>query len=299
MIKKVFATAYPIGYRILYAVILSGMVICGLGEMAGVGSVGFLHLSVWALTIGMLASINYGSVNLKIISVCVFALLSGIILPLQAAGEMSGFYGEYINWLKRAATFDPEKTIGYELVQVILISIGGYLVATLLEKRKIIRDIAGVCVLIGLVACLFQKEKIAFTGVIFAIVFILLCYIERLQDYWSRKRFRDVREYILWLTPFLALYFLLVLILPTPEEPYDWPVMKKIYANVSEKVSLLVENLMWDGEDTFGLAMSGFSEDAGISGDVAETQKHVLTLYRESGKKINVYLTGKTYDTFD
>lgn len=299
MIKRVLATAYPIGYRILYAVILSGVVIGGLGQMTGVPEVGFFHLTVWILSIGMLACINYGGTNLKIIGVCVFALLVGIILPLQAAGEMSGFYREYIGWLKGSGTYEPEMCLGYELVQVILISIGGYLAVALMEKRKVIRDIAGICVLAGLLVCLFQKVTVGATGVILAILFILLCYVERLQDYWKRRTFRDGREYILWITPFLVLYFLLVQCLPAPAEPYGWPVMKKIYANVSEKIALFVENLMWDGEDDFGIAMSGFSEDAGISGDVVENQRHVLTIYRERGKKINVYLTGKTYDTFD
>ncbi len=299
MIKRVLETAYPIGYRILYAIILSGTVITGLGSFVGVSEITVFHVLVWSVAIGMLVFINYGGTNLKIISVCVFVLLMGIILPLQGEGEMFGFYKDYISWLRGTGTFLPEKCVGYQLVQIVLISIGGYLAAALMEKRKIIRDIAGVCVLSGLLVCLFQKEKVGAMGVVFAILFILLCYVERLQDYWKRRKFRDGREYILWLTPFLVLYFLLVQCLPTPAEPYGWPVMKKIYANVSEKISLFVENLMWDGEDDFGIAMTGFSEDAGISGDVVENRRHVLTIYRERGKKINVYLTGKTYDTFD
>lgn len=300
MIKKILNTTYPLGYRVLYAVTLSGLLLGGVGRYAGIPEAGIFHLLILFITIGLLACMNYGKANIKLVSISVFILLTGIIIPLLGAGRPTEFYRDYTEWLRAGFVYyEEELNIGYELVQVVWMGLIGYVAVVFTEKRALLRDITGIGVLAGLLVCMFRREVLPPWGVVFALVFILLCYVERLQCYWERKRFRDRREYILWLIPFLALYFVILQLLPMPERPYDWMLFRQIYANVSERVTILAENIMRGGGDDFGISMTGFSEDAGLSGDIVENKRHVMTIRKDKGHRVNIYLTGKTYDSFD
>ena len=129
----------------------------------------------------------------------------------------------------------------------------------------------------------------------FSLCYILLVYTEWVQREWNKVKGTDRQRSVLWLVPFAGLYFILLLCMPAPQEPYEWRFVKETCSEIGESLIGFAQNFMQGGGDDFDTGLSGFSEN----GALQENDREMLTVQGTGNLVTNVYLTGKIYDTFD
>lgn len=296
MREKRFVTLYPVLYRVVQVILLAVIVMTGFNRYVGITALQKSHGIFAVVALALLAFINYGKWNEKLISVVVFLLLILFVVPLIGVGQMSDFWQNYCNWLLARPEYKPEYLFGYEWMQTIWIVCGCYGFEILLEKRSVFRDVFVLCLLIVLIACMLMSVELTHVGVVFMIGFIVIYYMEKNQQKWKMKNRK--KGYIIWLLPFCILYIFLLYKMPVQKEPYDWEIVRNAYAYVKEKVIVCIENIKRNDKEDFAVSMSGFSESGKLRGGISNSEKELITIERQSGHDNNIYLRGKTYDSF-
>ncbi|MDE7188022.1 MAG: transglutaminase-like domain-containing protein, partial [Lachnospiraceae bacterium] len=124
-------------------------------------------------------------------------------------------------------------------------------------------------------------------------------YAEWIRREWKKAGNSDRKKYMMCIMPFVALYFFLMLLMPTPAHPYEWRFVKETCSRLRDSFMSLTQNLIEGGGEDFDTALSGFSEEGELREEIEENDREVMTLRSDRNLETNVYLTGRIYDTFD
>lgn len=298
MKKDVWQALYPMGYRILYAVLLVSILLSGLGDFFGISKVGVCHLFFAVVLLILLIGINYGKTNGKIISGILMLFCIIFLVPFVGAGQIQGFWMDYFCWLIGQEGYQLQWLLGYELLQMLLIVLGGYGLAILVEKKQIVKDLLALLILIAILICMLRKIEMSHGSVIFAMLFIMLSFIERTRMNWKKRKERDKREYLLGVIFFCMVYMVLLFFAPVEKEPYDWKFLRDMYSRINKKITILVEDIKKSETEDFALSMEGISEDGGLVSQLLKNDRELMTINGDPGLITNIYLTGKIYNTF-
>ena len=230
---------------------------------------------------------------------------TGIILVLSGTGAAVGiqncfsFFKSYSHWLTGTPGWDPGQLTGYEIIQIIFLTLLCYLLLLIMEKDFRIKMTVLLLLLSTLLYCLFTEKELSKICVAFLLCYAAVIYTEWTQKRWKKEKTRDHSAYMLWVIPFFAAYFLLMLIPSVPETPYDWPLFKNVYQQLKESFLKLSYNLPGTGGDDYDLSLSGFSPESELGSESVETNREMMTIQSQTRLSTNVYLTGKVYDTFN
>ncbi len=299
MKNKFWIALSPVFYRVVYVLLLTGVVIKGFGSYLGVRNLSSWHWLLVVVTILLLTWINYGKIKGKVMGLVLLGLCGTVMIPFVGAGKLEGFFENYFRWIIFRRDYIVEWLLGYELLQVLWVVLGCYLFHVISHKSRVIKELAAV-VLLGLLAlCMVKKIQVEQTGVALIFCYVLICVIERIRSGWNKTKSGDNQGYIMWLTPFLALYALVLCFTPYREEPYDWAFVKKIYNNLHEKFTVWFEDNTRGSTEDFGSFLTGFSEEAGISDKVEKERRELMHVFANRSLMTNMYLPGKYYDSFE
>lgn len=299
MTENKFTSYYPIAYRLFFAALITGMVMLNIGYLAGIPRVGIHNWCVMGLTLLLLACLNYGKTGLKIIGsiLLVFGVL--VLIPLLSGGQLYLFYENYITWMFRFGEYNEQWKQGYQLMQTVWVSIACYGFQVVTECRNVIKNLTTLGVVVGLAVGLVLEENLPSLGVAFLVGYIMLWYVEAIRKDWNKRKQRDKKEYTLFLLPYFLAFMLLLTYLPASAQPYAWTTARMIYGRVYDEVTTWWEKINRNGIEDFGGTVAGFSEDGRILGSFTRQDKKLMTISGDIGLQTNLYLRGKTYDTFD
>ncbi len=300
MTEKKFTSYYPICYRFLLAVLTAVIVIESMGYVVGIPKAEGWHWLVMTVTLLLLLCLNYGKLGVRIISsiVLVFGII--VMIPVVGTGQIVSFFRDYVTWLFQSGEYNEQWQLGYQLIQTIWVTIGCYIYQMLIERRAWAKSVIALVLAITLPVCMFLKKDINHMGVVACIGYILLWYVENVRQRWNKKKVRDLREYTLFLMPFFLVFMIILSYLPTSPEPYQWTTVRTIYNRVSETLTIWWENITRNDNEDFGPGMAGFSEDGDHFGGLfREENKLLMTVHGDVTLQTNLYLRGRTYDTFD
>lgn len=286
-------------YRLLYTLLLSAIFLLCAGTYAGIGNLNGRHLVTALCTIGLFTA--FSGLKGKWRVFCgLFTLALLICLVLTVGFETSAsFLQSYFRWLTNSGSWLPEWIPGYEILQTIFFVFVICFLEILLEKYDKIRRILAGLIFLGLLVAMFTKTALSHPGVVCTIFYVVLVCMEWIQLKWKKHRNRDSKAHTLWLIPFLIAYFAMMLIMPSPKEPYDWKFVKDAYRQIQSSVSRLTDFVWGRGGDGMSPALSGFSEDAQLFGGVSENKRKIMEIKGQVSLVTNIYLSGKTFDTFD
>jgi transglutaminase-like putative cysteine protease len=150
--------------------------------------------------------------------------------------------------------------------------------------------------LLYLLVGLFMRLTYEKITVCLCLLFIVFALTELTQEARWRER---VAVYLL---PLLVLYFFVLLIIPAREQPYNWQFVRSIVASVREAVSNISQRFgegRGGDEEGFGLQVAGFSGQANVGTGVGTSEREVMQIELTRGRRMQVYLTGNVFDTFD
>lgn len=286
-------------YRLVHTAVIICIALFCLGSFFGVHSLTPLHFLAAFGILALFISITLLSMRGRFLCLSSLAILLLVAVLTVGAETSLSFLRSYIWWLLGRNGYTADWIMGYELVQTLLISAICYLLQMFLEKYLFLKGILAGALFGGLLYCLFSQTSLPHAGVVFIICYIVMTGMEGIELYWKKIRSRDIKAYMLWLAPFLALYFLLMLLTPAPKKPYDWQFVKVAYHQLRESFLSLTQNLFKGNKEDFDSSLSGFSEDGILGGDLAIDDREIMVIQSEDRLMTNIYLPGKIFDTFD
>lgn len=285
-------------YRMLNTLLLALIMILGAGRYVGLANCTWFHVILSVFVIGLLVCFFF--VRLKGKLIMAMSVLGSILAGVMMHGwtRSIDFVVTYIKWLFGTADILVEQQKHIETLQVILISVIAFLIQLLVERFLKLKISLSVALLICMLADMLFRRELSHLVVVLAIGFVVLTYVEWVERGWKKQKSKQQRVYPLWVMPFLVLYVLLMLAMPAPDKPYDWKVAKRLYANLQESFRVIGQNWQRGEQEDFDFAQSGFSDSGILLGALGESNQEVMRIQGQKSLKTNVYLVGKTYDTF-
>ncbi|MBD5507366.1 MAG: transglutaminase domain-containing protein [Lachnospiraceae bacterium] len=286
-------------WRLTNLVFLTCIGLFGGGNFLGIGSLKPVHILAALAAVFILILLSSMTWRNRLLG------FTGIILVVFGAGAAAGiqncfsFVKSYSHWLTGSPAWDPGQLTGYEIIQVIFLTLLCYLLLFIMEKDFRIKMAVLLLLLSALLYCLFTEKELSKICVALLLCYVAVIYTEWTQTRWKKEKAKDHSAYMLWIMPFLAAYFLLMLIPSVPETPYDWPLFKNVYQQLKESFLKLSYNLPGTGGEDYDLSLSGFSPESELGGNSLETEREIMTIQSQTKLSTNVYLTGKVYDTFN
>ena len=298
MSKKFWVALFPVFYRMFYVLLLTGVVIKGFGNYLGVRNLSGWHW-LWAvIALLLLAWIDFGEIKGKMIGLVLLILCGTVVVPFAGVGKLEDFHANYFRWVIWGKDYVKDWITGYELMQVLWVVLGCYLFQVVSHKSRVVKELSALILLGLLILCMIKGIHIEQIGVALSLCYIFVCAIERIRYGWNKIKSLDNQGYIVWLVPFLALYVLLLSVMPYSEEAYDWAFAKRIYNNLHEKFLVWFENSSGEGNEDFGSFLSDFSEVGELEDNVSTDKKEIMYVSSNRSLLTNMYLPGKYYDTF-
>lgn len=286
-------------YRALYAGIYCGILLAAGHGYLGIPQVGRRELAVVVFLFVLV--FVFGILNLrgKLLMLAGAVAVLAVTWLVRGTEDVLMFGREYLQWaMGRAAP--AERLFFFQCLQLLWLVLVGILVAYLGEAFPPVHYLVFCGILTGAVICLVYEREIPRAGTAFFFCFLLLNLAELAEKYWTKERNgQGLRAYIVWLWPVWVLFFLMLLITPVSNQPYDWKFARNIYQRVSEKWTVLTQHIGKLGVEEFDIKMSGFEEESPLGGNLAHDRATLLKVSSEMTAKNNLYLAGTWMDTFD
>lgn len=284
-------------YRFVQAAFLVCILLMGAGESIGIRDIKAvvqvpIAFAVLAAMLGMQRMTKKGRV---------FAILAPVVILGMTFGIRNCFLfiRSYAGWLVGADMWEPEWVAGYEVMQVIVAAFCCYILQWILEKYFLLKT-AVLCMLVcALVYCLLTEKPISHAGVVCALAYIMVIGGEWIEWCWDKEQKKDRKTYMFWLMPFMAVYVLVMLWLPSPEKPFKWQFARNAFSQVKESFTVLTQNIVRGRTENFDTVLSGFPDDGKIRDNLEDDHRAVMVIQGEKNLAGNVYLAGRAYDAFD
>lgn len=286
-------------WRLVNIAILTAIGLFGGSGFLGISSLKPVHILTALAVIFLLMLLGNMTARGRLLG------FAGILLILFCAGAAAGFrtclsfLQSYFHWLTGSFLWDQEYLTGYEIMQTILLSLICYLLQLFTEKDFRAKAAALLILLATLLYCLLTERELPRLSVTFIFCYVAIIYVEWTQLRWKKEKLKSISSYMLWVMPFLAVYFLLMLIPRIPEEPYDWQIVKNAYQQIRESFLKISYNFPGIRSDDYDLSLSGFSDRNRLGSKSLETDREIMTVQSKTKPSTNIYLTGKVYDTFN
>lgn len=291
------------GYRLLYTGMLLGIVLAGAGRFLGIGTLSYLHDLTAVSVLLFCAGLQRCTAKGRAVCVLLTAVFLGAVAAALGAEQSGLFVRSWFLWQTGQDGWAAQWQTGYEILQVAAVAFACYGLQFILERFLVIRVLTADLVISYLLFCLLTEWEVSHTAVAFSLCYIMVVYAEWIQREWDKVKGRDRKRYMLWIMPFMGLYFVLLLCMPMPEEPYEWRFVKDTWSRIGESLIGMSQNFMRGGGDDFDTTLSGFSRDGmlqdELQDELQENDREMMTVQGTGSLVTNVYLTGKIYDTFD
>ena len=192
--------------------------------------------------------------------------------------------------------FFPENLWAFEAAGLVL---AVFLVLILSRKVFLLKPAVALALIACLVISLVTAKDIDRITVILSFFVILLSSAETIQHFWKKAGNTDHKKHLVCISPFLLAVLLVMGLIKAPEEPYDWYFARSLYASAADFFDRLSVTFYTSFGDSYENVKVGFSESGHLPGAETRDPKDVMTVTLMNSRIAVIYLSGKTFDTFD
>jgi transglutaminase-like putative cysteine protease len=185
------------------------------------------------------------------------------------------------------------------LIAALVIPAAVTVIGKVLCSFRFVRPVISVILTAALAYVMFNEIEIPKAVVAFVFFFVLCTFADEIQIGWKKLGKIDNKKHLVFLSPFLILFLILMLIFPAKDDPYDWALAKRIAQTAYDNYYRIKEYLRSLGQSDSADSFLGFSEYASIGDGSGENDKKVLEVTQITGSSSYAYLAGKTFDTFE
>lgn len=283
-------------YRFAQAALLLSIVLTGAGEAIGVPDRKPVHFLIAFAVLAAMSGMQRMTGRARMA-----AVLCPTVIVCMGFGIRNSFLfiRSYAGWLTGTDTWEPAWAAGYAVMQIIAVSVCCYLVQCVLEKYLLLKIIVLFGLVCTLVCCMMTGKPADHAAVVCSLSYIMVTGGEWIEWCWDKDQKKDRKAYMFWIMPFMAVYLFLMLWTPAPAKPFRWEFAREAFRQVKESVITMAQQIMRGGTENFDTALSGFSEDGRIRGDLEDGHHPAMIIQGEKDLAGNVYLSGKVFDVFD
>lgn len=285
-------------YRITNSILPACIILLCLHDRMGIADLTWYHLGLSLMVIAGLTAFCYMKWKGRLfMGISVVASL-GVIWFVFGAERIADFWGSYVLGIRgKSSEMMPWGTL-QESLQVLWISLGAFFLHLLTEKLFGVKLFMAAGLLAALFGDMFSKKGMEHISVVCILLYVIIVFVEWTQRHWNKQKKEQRKQYVVWLLPFLAVYFLLMAAMPAPKDPYDWKLVKDTYNRLRDYFIVFSQNVLDGDREQFQTAFSGFSGEGKLLGGLTDANKELIHVQGYLNLKTNVYLTGKVYDTF-
>ena len=164
------------------------------------------------------------------------------------------------------------------------------------RQLSLAMTVCGAVTLIILLILQMRPERCIVLSVLFYAVVTVL---KEIQSHWPKEGDVGSEVHTVYAMPFVTAIFLVMLFVKMPDTPYDWKFLREMTETVKVRYEVIRQTLdsgdNWDGRE----ADLGFSENSVMPGRLKGTGYKALEISAGTTGGYEVYLEGKTFDTFD
>ena len=209
---------------------------------------------------------------------------------------------DLIDWIIRYDRTDDMYVVLWAYTVLAVVSVALSILFYLLVKKIMFRLLIGAIIIIIFVVFGVFNVHMGSIVVGIGIFYMLNIFIELSGMLYGRVTGKsDKKESILYLIPVCILLAFIAAGLPSKPEPIQWTGVKKVYKSLKDYISRLStewEFFIGEGEGSFSIALSGYSEDGSLdNGDLVNSNKVALIASGRRGIS-PIYLTGTVNDVY-
>ncbi|MCR5829704.1 MAG: transglutaminase domain-containing protein [Lachnospiraceae bacterium] len=154
------------------------------------------------------------------------------------------------------------------ILPVLLAVLAAFIVGELLSAYRILRITVSTLILAALIFLTVRNLDPGALTTTMLFVIVLSTLISEVEHRWEKEGDRDVEKHMVSLLPFIILCCILVLASPSSDEPYGWPVAKRLWQFAKDTITR-IEQFFSSDEDYMDHTI-GFSGNAPhILGDLS------------------------------
>ena len=239
-------------YRAVNTVFLVSIAIFVAGRYLGIVSTNIVHGIIAMIVLIGLTAIGNCSKKGKLFSILCLVGIGISVIIVIGMEHILRFLFSYGRWFIGKGTWEKEWLIGYELMQVVWIVLLCYGLQVLLEKIFTIKLVIAGVMVIYLVILFFLEKQLSKIGMALILSYLLFVLIEWTQRNWDKVKCQGIHSYMVWITPFLVLYLVVLVKMPVPQQPYDWKAFKNIYHKMSKSLDVLSFHIFQGGRNDYG-----------------------------------------------
>ncbi len=228
------------------------------------------------------------------LALLVCMLLGAYAIPRES---MVSFVKGYLSWLQTPAATLADTT-WYLVLSISFLSVFSLCYQHLVEQFLPLRLLTALGLLVWMCVDLFTHRNLSHLATTCAFGYLLLTLVILADRHWEKNRCNVTRPYLLWLLPFLAVYIILMGLIPAPTKPYDWQFVRNLYRQLSQNLIWVRQQINQQNQERFPGSLVGFADHTGLSGNIMKEDQIEMYLLGPSSLQTNVYLVGKVYDDF-
>lgn len=286
-------------YQWINTVLLTAILLSLFGNHLGIPNLTALHVLAAGIAILLPAVMQcFGKKGYLAGSVLLCTMILLLILVAGPSRFLS-FTDSYLRRITGQGGFDSDWTVLYEILQTVVLAAFSFFVQMLLERYLKVKVLAGLLLFAYLAFGICKNLSMPSVGLTFSFCYLALICVEWIQNRWQKKRRQSPKNQMAWLLPFMAVYCILLLMMPVSQKPYDWQWAKQAFSRIKDSFFTFTESLPFGNKEDFDTGYAGFSPDSAMPGTLAHNRQEIMTLTAENKLFTNIYLTGQIADTFD
>ncbi len=286
-------------YQIWSAGIAVCVVLFGIGKFVGIGNPSIVHVLLACVVVFVFAGMQYLPGRGRVILLCGVIAVSGILLWYIGRTQMGIYLQNYLDWLGNGHHWQKEWVGGYTGMQAVIIAVCCYVYELAANRNRMVKRLTAGILMGYLLIMMFGKQSVSHAGVISILGYFLFALVEWTQERWDKNKIHSIRQHMIWISPFLVLYLVLLCVMPYSEEKFEWTFLKDATEKIKEVVINLASEWNIGGGTEFAVAMSGYSEENSLQGEVQLSEQKVMQVKRSGTGSENLYLAGIVNDSFD
>ena len=183
---------------------------------------------------------------------------------------------------------------------IFLIILLSFIAGELISSYRSLRIFAAALCFAALAFCLIRGLDPGALSCTMMLTIILSGLISEVQHYWKKEGNTDANRHMVGILPFIILCAILVVMSPTSEQPYDWPVAHRIWQFAKDTVTKISQYFSSD-EDIMDVTIGFSGGDPTIVGrietDNESTDMFTVSFTRKDTPSLNLAACG--YNEFD
>ncbi len=187
-------------------------------------------------------------------------------------------------------------TVGLELILEIAVFTAFAALSLVATKFKGVRIAFAIGLVLALIIQMFfeiNPEPFAFS---LCIIYVIMIFSEMLNSGIGKA---DYKKYIVYLWPFLLVFFLVLSGIKPPAEPYDWKGFVNMYERASEFVRELSDRLFENNEEEYSISTIDFSDESGFGKNRKGMERRLMEIKSNMYSGDYIFLSGSHFESFD